>query len=509
MLGIAWARSSAVLSALGLRSSNTELDEREPWTKRGRAMAEDFAATLFTEARAHHEAARRWFLIGITSLAVFHIMIFRPYVDLSGQKAVAAHTLTENAQLKKRLDEVAQSLGHLSDLTTQNAKPRLDDLLRDLRNTFEGVNSIVDKLRSIGPEKAGGDEGEQLLALRASYPMASNLSAQVANVQAQVAPAPALTEPSLPTMSASLRRDIASANSEQSLLVAIKPYIEQEIIAPKFSSFNKSWHDEVAPELDQIGAKLSSQIQGAKSLFPGEAPTWINLERIVSDFVTTAKNFKIEPPSTPFWWSQSASKEGTFHGFLRVLSETELTRSPVFAQLQRRIDEAISTNRSQQEEIDQRFNELEKEFREQQAALAEFAGPLKGISIDLATIVPYVPIILAVAFIALTGLLASRTQELGETVALVERQETPDRSAQEWLRARITASPWHRPASILARCVAFAIWIAFASWELAGASVVNADEATLFGVVGGLGMALASRYEWRVVRSLRGSLGGG
>ena len=32
-------------------------------------MAEDFTATLFTEARANHEAARRWFLIAIAGLA--------------------------------------------------------------------------------------------------------------------------------------------------------------------------------------------------------------------------------------------------------------------------------------------------------------------------------------------------------------------------------------------------------------------------------------------------------
>ena len=470
-------------------------------------MAEDFAATLFTEARAHHEAARRWFWIVITSLAVFHLMIFRPYVDLSGQKAEAAHTLTENAQLKKRVGEVAQSLGRLNALTTQNAKPRLDNVLRDLRNTFDRVNGVVEKLRNMGPEQAEGDAGEQLFSLRAGYPIVSNLAAQIANVQAQVAPTPVPAEPSLPTMSASLRRDIASANTEQSLLVVIRPYVEQEVIAPSFSSFNKSWHDEVAPELDEIGNTLATQIQGAKSLFFSEAATWTNLERIVAEFVTTSKNFKIEPPLAPFWWSESASKEGTFHGFLRVLSETELSRSPAFAQLQGRIEEAISTNRKQQEQIAQRFDELEKEFRTQQAALAEFAGPLKGISIDLATIVPYVPMVLAVAFIALTGLVASRTQELGETVALMG--ETSDRSAQEWLRARIKASPWHQPALILARCVVFASWIAFASWELAGASIVTSAEATLFGVVGGVGVVLASGYEWRVVQSLRGSLGGG
>lgn len=467
-------------------------------------MAEDLAATLFTEARAHHDAARRRFCIVIAALAVFHVMIFRPYVDLTEKKAAAAGMLTENTQLKQKLDEVKRSLERLNELSAGSAKARLDSLLGDLRTTFDRVNGVVEKLRNMGPESAAGDAGERLFSPEPASPFAPIFAAQIPNVRAQAAPMPPPAVPSLPAMDGSLRRGIASANSEQSLLVAIKPYIEQEIIAPRFSSFNKSWSDQVTPRVDAVGDELVKTIRAAASEFPGEAATWKSLEQAVSGVVTTARNFKIEPPPDPFWWSQSAAKEGTFHGFLRVLGETELSRSTVFAQLRDRIDEAISANRNQQAQIDHRIDELEKEFRAQQAELAEFAGPLKGVSIDLATIVPYTPLVLAAVFVALTGWLASRTQELGEAVAFMARK-IPDSSAQDWLSARMTASFWHRPVSILARCVALASWVAFASWELLGASVVTTAQAALFGLAGAAGMVLASGYEWRVVRSLRGS----
>lgn len=469
-------------------------------------MAEDFAATLFTEARAHHEAARRWFCIVTAAFAVFHVMIFAPYLDLTGRKTEAARTLAEKTQLKQKLDEMAPSLDQLRALSTAEAKARLDDLLKDLRSTFDRLNGIVDNLRRLGPEAAAGDSGQQLFLAEASSPIIANMAAQIPNVRAQTGSMPIPVALDMPSMNASLRHDIAGANSERTLLDIIRPYIEQEVIAPRFSAFNSGWQDEVTPKIDDVGGTLAQKVRATKSQFPGEAASLTSLEQGISEVVTAAKKFKIEPPADPFWWSQSASKDGTFHGFLRVLSETELSRSSAFAQLQGRIEAAISANRHQQDEIDQRVKELDKEFRTQQSELAELVGPLKGISIDLTTIVPYVPIILAVAFITLTGWLASRTQELGEAVALMARN-TADGSAQEWLRGRMTASLWHRPFSVVARCVVLAAWVAFASWELAGASVVTSTEATLFALVGGIGMTLAAQYEWRVVRSLRSSVG--
>src|SRR5579859_2956908 len=432
----------------------------------GIVMAEDLAATLFTEARAHHESARRWFCIVTTALAVFYVVIFAPYLDLAGRKTEAARMLTENTRLKQQLDEMAPLLEQLQALSSAEARTRLDDLLKDLRSTFDTVNGIIDSLRRMGAEEAAGDSGQQLFLTEAGPPTIANMIAQISNVQAQTGPTLLPAASHLPTMNASLRRHVAEANSERTLLEIIRPYIEQEVIAPRFSAFNSGWQDEITPKIDNVGEALAQKIRATKTQFPGETTSLTGFEQVISDVVTTARTFKIEPPADPFWWSQSASKEGTFHGFLRVISETELNRSSAFAQLQGQNEAAISANKQQQDEIEQRVKELDKEFRAEQTQLAELVGPLKGISIDLTTIIPYVPIILAVTFITLPGWLASRTQELGEAVALMARNTT-DGSAAEWLQSRMAASLWHRPILILTRCIVFTAWVALASWQLA------------------------------------------
>jgi hypothetical protein len=460
-------------------------------------MADDVAATLFTEARARHEAARRWFFIAAAALAFFHLMIFRPYVDLTGKKTEAASALVHETALKQELDGMGSELGRLNALSTEEAKRRLDGLLADLRRTFGRLNGIFAELRSMGADRAGGEPGERLFPSAESSTMAIQMPAPVANA----AGTPMPVEIRLPAMNGLLRHGIADATSQGAVLDLIKPYIDLEIIAPKFSRFNESWREDVAPEVAIAGDALLQRIRTAGSRFPGEAASWTSVAQAVSGVVSATGQFKIEPPSAPFWWAAVEGKDAAVQGFLRTLGDSALDRATSFAELRLRTEAAIAANNQRQEKIDGLIARLNEEFREQQKELAALVEPLRGISIDLATIVPYFSVILGVSFVALTVWLASRIQELGEAVALVARGE-PASLASEWLRGRVAASLWHRRAPLLARCVVLVAWVALASWELAGASLAGRAEALLFGLAGAIGIALASRYEWRVVQSL-------
>ena len=465
-------------------------------------MAEDLAATLFTEARVHHETASRWFCIVTAALAIFHLMIFRPYVDLTEKKAEAASALAHETALKQELDGMGAELARLSALSTEEAKRRLDQLLADLRSTFGRLNDIFAELHSMGPDQAGGEPGERLFSPGGSSSMAIQMPAAIENA------APMPLAPHLPAMNSSLRRGIAGADSQGSVLRLIKPYIDQEIIAPRFSRFNESWREEIAPGVASAGDALLLRIRTARSRFPGEAASWTSAERAVSGVVSVASQFKIEPPPGPFWWAAAGSKGNTVQGFLRILGESAMDRATALTELAQRTEAAIAANKQRHEQIDGLITQLNAEFREQQRELAALVEPLKGIAIDLATIVPYFPVILGASFVALTGWLASRIQEVGEAVALIARSD-PASPAPEWLRRRVVASPWHRRVSILARCAVLMAWVALASWEVAGASLAGRAEAILFGLAGAIGIGLASRYEWRVVRSLGGVAGGG
>jgi hypothetical protein len=471
-------------------------------------MADDVAATLFTEARAHHDAARRWFCIAAATLAIFHLMIYRPYIDLTGKKAEAASALAHETTLKQELDGMEPELARLSALSTEEAKRRLDGLLADLRNTFGRLNGILAELRSMGPDRASGEPGEQLFAPAEYSSMVIQMPAPIANAMATTAGAPMRVESHLPAMNGLLRRDIAGANSLGSILGLIKPYIDQEIITPRFSRFNESWREEVAPGVASAGDALLLRIRTAGSRFPGEAASWTSAEHAVTSVVSAARQFKIEPPSERFWWAAVEGKGAAIQGFLRTFNEHALDDAAALAELLQRTEAAIDANKQRQKEIDALIARLTEEFREQQNELAALVEPLKGIAIDLATIVRYFPVVLGVSFVALTVWLASRIQELGEAVALVARGD-PASPAPEWLRRRVTASPWHRRASIFARCIVLAAWVALASWELAGVSLAGRAEAVLFGLAGAIGIASASGYEWRVVQSLGDAAGGG
>ncbi len=219
--------------------------------------------------------------------------------------------------------------------------------------------------------------------------------------------------------------------------------------------------------------------------------------------VSATGKFKIEPPSDPFWWAAVEGKDTAVRSFLQTLGPSALERTPALAELTQRTEAAIAANTQKQAEIDKSMAALDAQFHEQQKQLAEMVAPLKGIAIDLGTVVPYFPAILAAALVGFTLWWALRIQELGEAVALVARGD-PASAAPEWLRRRVAGSPWHRGALIILRCAVLLAWVALASRALAAAALAGRAEAALVVIAAAIGLTLAARYEWRVVRALRG-----
>jgi len=465
-------------------------------------MADDFAVTLFTETRADHAAARRWFVIVLAALAVFHLLIFRPYVTLTGKRAAARDGLAHQTVLKQELDAMTPELAHLAELSSGEAKRRLDDLLADLKRSFLSLNAALADLRRMRPDEAAGEPGEELFV--PVEPASLAVQGPIANAMAQTAPAAAAaaSPPDVPVMDAATRRAVATSGSLPEVLQAIKAYVNEQMIAPRFQRFNESWRQEVMPAVGTAAGALQQRIKAAAGRYPGEAASWSGAEQAVAAVVAAVDRFAIAPPADALWWRASETKDAQMESFLSMLGASPIERAPALAELTQRTQAAIADNQRQQTEIAGQMAQLDEEFHEQQKELADLVGPLKGIAIDLGTVVPYFPAILAIAFVALIGWLASRIEELGEAAAMVARAD-PASTAPEWLRRRISESPWHRRIVILARGIALLAWVALASSELAGAALVGRAEALLLVLAAAIGLAGASRYEWRVVRRLR------
>ncbi len=346
-------------------------------------MAEDFSATLFTEARAHHETARRWFCIAIAGLAIFHAMIFTPYLDLASKKREASGALVSNQKSKDQLDKLAPDLAKLQDVSSAAADQRLGRLLSDLRGDFGRLNQVIAELTRMGPDQAGSETGAQLFAeserpSRILPPMVQ-LQMAIPNMAA-----PGLSdEPTLPAMTAAQRRQIAVAGaSESSLIEAIRPYVEQQLIGPKFQDFNERWHKEVVPAATSLGDQLLQKIQDA-SRQSGEQPTreepdcgpnsaasWSCLVQAVSRVVHTTDQFAIKPPTDAQWWRTVEGKGATFSGFQVSVTEIKTRTDTALAALQEKTSKAVAESKKGQDEIDRQIAQLNDESQKLQQELA-------------------------------------------------------------------------------------------------------------------------------------------
>ena len=480
-------------------------------------MAEDFSATVFTEARAHHEAVGRWFCIAIAGLAIFHTMIFTPYLDLASKKREASSALVSNQKSKDRLDRLAPEFAKLQDVSSAAADQRLGRLLNDLRADFGRLNEVIAELTRMGPDQAESETGAQLFA---QSERSSRLSRPMAQLPMAIpnAAAPVLSQvPTMPAMTAAQRRQIAvSGASESSLIEAIGPYVEQQLIGPKFRDFNQRWHKEVVPAATSFGDQLLQQIQDA-SRQSGEQPSreepdcgpnspasWSCLSQAVSRVVRTTEQFAIQPPTDAQWWRTVEGKGATFRGFQVSVTEIKTRTDTALAALQEKTSNAVVQSKKGQDEIDHQIAKLNEESQKLQQELAGIIAPLKSISIDLAIIVPYFPLILAIFFVVLTGLLAARLQELGAAVAAFARENT-DTSAVEWLHHQVLRSPWHRDNAIIARSIGLVAWVSLASWQLAAAKPPQAPSGAviaLLAAASAIGIGFASGYQWRLRRLL-------
>lgn len=466
-------------------------------------MAEDFVSTLFTEARANYDAARRWFAIAVVGAAVFHVLIFHPYVTLSREKSDVALALVRETALRQELAAISPLWAALDQQGSAEAKRRLDALLGELQASFGRLNQIFAELKQLGPQAAAGDAGARLF--RPAPSMMVQAPLQIPNMAVQAIPRPTPVPygggAGLPEMPADMRVALLGIGSRQAMLALIHPYIEQQIIDPRFAAFNRDWAELAVPAIGAAGEALRQRLEAAAVKFPDAAAQFAAAEQSVAAVLRAAQQFKVTAPAEPFWWAEAQGKGAAFQGFSLSLREASLQQGSALAELQRRAEAAISLRQQAQAAIEASIARLEAEFKEQQQAFAAMVEPLKGIAIDLGNLVPYVPLLLGLGFAGLTGWLAARVRQLGQCVDLSVKAD-PASLAPLWLRGRVAASPWHQPAAMLARGAILAAWVALASAELFAAGVGWRPATLLFGLVGMLAIAIAAAYEWRVMRAL-------
>jgi hypothetical protein len=464
-------------------------------------MNDALADALFAEARSRHEAACRWFYIAIAGLALFQIAIFHPYLVLVQEKAEVERTITAKTLLKQEVDGIAPELARLDELGAQDAQKRLAALLAELRGTFDRLNRALEQLHQIGPDAAATAAGEKPF-LPPEVPMMAQMPAPMA----QMMPTPVPTTGygsivGLPVMAAPLRSAVAHVSTRAELVELIRPYVDGEIIEPMFDRFNVGWQREGVPALVSAAQRATQRITDARQKFPMEAEAWTRMAQAVAAIEKSASQLKAQQPGNATWWAAAEGKGATIGGFALALNDAEAKRLVALGDILQSAEAALNAGKQQQESINRKIDELKEEFRAQQAELAAKVEPLKAVSVDLAVVVQFYPLILGLVLSGVTAWRATRVEELRGIVTLISRG---DRSglAFQWLLARTGASRGRPHILSAVRCLAFIAWLSFSAWRLEAAAAFSGSGIGTLVLIGSAAILLASLYEWRIVRSI-------
>ncbi len=447
-------------------------------------MTDDLGNALFTRARDQYETATRWSYIAIAILLFFHVITFSPFVSVSKGKAAVAAEIAEVERLKRALDALDADLDLLKRETVQKAKRELDSVLKDLIADFDKLNTRISMVRAFGPEIGGMPMGE----LRSS-PFAQN---KVPDRASRV----------VPSMSEELRQGIAKASSRDDLLELLRPYVEQNLVAPRFARFNDYWVRKVLPRVKERGDAVQDRLRESKQEFGENAAPWDDVEASVLKTLEVARSLKLHAPSDRYWWA-SREQKGTVIGD-RVLElsagmEQALRESESLRKLIRNVSVTLAKQTKLQSDKAAQLDRLRSQFKEQQAQLSSFVEPLKGVYFDLTIIAPRFPLLLGLTLFAVICWPAARLKDLTRTVGVMARHGSADLPA-EWLATRVGDMRYKTAIAVGSRCVLFWAWIAVATAELASWSAVDRDRTILLAAVGGLAVAAATGYRWMVSR---------
>jgi hypothetical protein len=471
----------------------------------GRPMADDLAMTLFAESRAQTETAGRWFAIAAVLFAFFHIMIIHPYLLLKRDFTQADTRLKQEVELQSDVASLQPLVERVKNSGTESTRLR-DALQADLVRTFRDLNQILAALQSMGPDAAAGPGGNALFS-------------RATPVQAQGPAQQGLVVREIPVMDTEMRRDVARLLAQGTMqrsafLDRIRAYVETAIVKPKLDAFNDDWKGKVVPLRQDTDAliKRLAELKPKYAARPlaadpqsedGRYLAYLSaLEASAPRVLKSAEDMNLQLVPGAHWWETESAKEGFLIAAGAALNNAVDQKTATFAELTTYSSDMLNTARQDESTVEMNLKAMRAAFENQESKLAEAAGPLKVISIDLETFAAHFPLILSVAFILFTGWIAYRFQQLKQAVALVERHEH-DGVTREWFLGYAVSSPWYNETAIAVRAGVLMLWVTLAGRELAGSMPEVAGEAAWAASLGALGIAIVSLYEWRLVNGAR------
>ncbi len=271
-------------------------------------MNENPLAPILLRVRDQYSTAVRWSYLVVVLLLLIHLITVRPFVELSRQKTKTEAEQERLSGVKSQIEKLATGFTHLKETNLSKLDERLDGLVSGLRHDFErldlavkdqrkrtktlseslpeqiklmippdrraipefllGAQAMLDFLKDFReipedetdlPEEVENQLRKKIQSPKFRESIESGLRQQMPLTSEPVSPDTRIqadygyeiVEPPLRITDLGVLNKVNSAETRQELLIALKPYVEGNIIKPKYVELNQDWKAEILPEIEE------------------------------------------------------------------------------------------------------------------------------------------------------------------------------------------------------------------------------------------------------------------
>jgi len=579
-------------STIAVRLSRRAVQPRNP-SQGDNRMDDSPLTSILLRVRDQYSVAIRWSYITVILVFLIHLMTIGPFIELNRAKTKTEAEKQRLSDVGSKIAGLSRSFRKLEQTTVYELDKRLESLVAHLQSEFERLDFTVHDLRkkaetesALLPEEfqlwipidlreihvaiayagmtlqflrllhnipetqkelpeevknqlrdhLGSTEFRQSVESTLEQKRFKPFTHDLGRIQSSV-PAAISTdvEQELPFQirDPDLLTKIKSANTRGELLIAVKTFVEENIVKPRYLTLNEDWKDRILPAVQRQSKTLARSIETAKKGFPEEPELWEDVLAALTTTTSATNDLELKPPSKPpFWWSTVVGKETAAlelsERVARGLREFEpdekvvkqLLEPEALTSLRKEVTNLLNEQEKLARQFPVKLKLLEQQFKEQQERLASLAEPIGFIALELGSVIALFPLLLGLIFGALTAWTSLRLRELGWITHLVI-QRTEDPLLWDWYCGQLFLPPRRKPAHLPAGtvwdfreyansslirqsaslCVVFWLWIGIAAWRLHGVGGIEPGHLIAVTAIGAIVVGLAQFHRYMVLSS--------
>ncbi len=535
-------------------------------------MNEKPLTSIFSRVRDQYSAAVRWTYLAVILLLLIHLLTVGPFIELSREKSKTERENTRLSGVKSKIEGIGFKDLKASILT--KLETQLTTFVNDLRRDFKRLDLTVEDLRKkaktesellpekiksmipsdlreihesilfasirLGylksmyeipeteselPEEAENQLREMLNSPKFRKSVESALKPKIIGMPLYKGPegpvyvqsrtggfVVVVEEHPFQITDPNLLKKIKFSEQRKELLEALKPFVEDNIIEPRYSELNEYWKTNLLPKIQTQFEELTNNMNTAESEFPEGHEEWEKLAKALEAIESAAGNIEFEQRTeTPFWWSSEIGKEEV-RIELKDKVTSQLKEPAVLTSLRKQVSQLLIEEEKLGQKIKEGLSKLDKQFQDQKDKLASIAKPLRFLALELESVMVILPLLLGLILAGATAWKTLRLRELGWTIHLMIK-EGADQLLWDWYCAQVflllpksssNMTKQHNSSLIrksLGLCAMSWIWIGITAWRLYGISEISPVRLVVVTCIGATVAALAQVHHYVVINS--------